>query len=117
MTAAERRWAFLLDENMEPKVSDFLRKERYDAVHVQDVLSKGAKDTSDVLPYAVDNGLIVLTSDVNDFSGVSPSDHEGMMLLHDQRHSAYAVANAVLDVIDAYCSRDQFSEEVLDSWL
>ena len=54
---------------------------------------------------------------MNDFSGVSPSDHERMMLLHDQRHSAYAVANAVLDVIDAYCSRDQFSEEVLDSWL
>ena len=43
---------------MEPKVKGFLRKEGYDAVYVQDVLSKGAKDTSDVLPYAVDNDLI-----------------------------------------------------------
>ena len=50
-----------------------------------------------VLPYAMNNGLILLASDVSDFSGVSPSDREGMTLLHDQRRSAYAVANAVLE--------------------
>lgn len=65
----------------------------------------------------MDNRLVILTSDVNDFSSIPPSDHEGMILLHDQRHSAHAVANAVLDVIEAYGSRDQFTQEVLDNWL
>lgn len=114
---AGREWTFLLDENMEPQVASFLASEGFDAEHVQDALSKGARDESDVLPYARKTDRIVITSDVTDFAGLDPSEHSGLLLLHEQRVSAFEVANAVLDIVDAYGDRDPFVAEPLDEWI
>ncbi|MBP1988378.1 DUF5615 family PIN-like protein [Halolamina salifodinae] len=112
-----REWTFLLDENMEPQVESFLASEGYDAEHVQDALSKGARDKPDVLPYARETDRIVITSDVQDFAGLDPSEHPGLMLLYEQRVSAYEVANAVLDIVEAYGDRGPFVAEPLDEWM
>ncbi len=112
-----QEWRFLLDENMEPQVESFLAAEGYDAEHVQDALSKGAQDESDVLPYAMRTSRIVITSDVKDFAGLDPSEHSGLMLLYEQRASAHEAANAVLDVVDAYGDRERFVAEAIDDWM
>ena len=114
---AGREWKFLLDENMEPQVKSFLASEGYDAEHVQDALSKGARDKPDVLPYARKTDRIIVTSDVKDFGGLDPADHRGIMLLYEQRVSAYEAANAVLDIVDAYGDREPFIAEPLDEWM
>jgi len=44
-----------------------LEEEELVAQHVQDALEEDADDESDVLPFACEHGLIVLTSDVTDF--------------------------------------------------
>jgi len=113
----EREWAFLVDENQEPQIATALEKEGYRAEHVQDSVGKGANDVPDVLPYAVENDLIVITADVKDFAPLAPSDHCGVMLLDMQRTSAYEVTNAVLDIVEAYGDRGQFVMEKLDAWL
>lgn len=114
---ARREWRFLLDENMEPRVESFLAAEGYDAEHVQDALSKGARDKPDVLSYAMRTSRIVITSDVKDFAGLAPSEHSGLMLLYEQRASAHGAANAVLDVVDAYGDRERFVAEAIDDWM
>jgi len=38
-------------------------------------------------------------------------------MLFAQRTSAYRVANAILDVVEAYGSRTAFAEQKLDNWL
>ncbi|QZX99323.1 DUF5615 family PIN-like protein [Halobaculum rubrum] len=117
MSVSGREWAFLVDENQEPKIAAILETEGYDAEHVQNVLGKGVKDEPDVLPYAVANDRIVITADVKDFAPLRPSEHCGVMLLDMQRTSAYDVSNAVLDIIESYRDRDQFVMEKLDAWL
>ncbi|AUX10198.1 hypothetical protein AArcSl_2578 [Halalkaliarchaeum desulfuricum] len=110
-------WQFLLDENIDPKVATYLEKEELVAEHVRDTLGQGADDKDDVLPYARENGRIIVTSDVKDF-GTLPSDtHTGIILLYDDTMPAYRVASALIRLVDTYPSRDEFpGREELDAW-
>lgn len=114
---ADREWRFLLDENIAPSVAKFLQKEGYRADHVPAVLGKGADDIEDVLPYARDRDLIIVTQDVSDFSGLDRTDHCGLVLVYEQRTSAFEIATGLMDIADAYGSREQFVAEALDDWL
>ena len=110
-------WRFLLDENVDPKVVSYLEKEGLAAQHVQNALGAGADDESDVLPYACEHGLIVVTSDVTDFGDLPAEDHVGIVLLYDDTMPAYRVAAALIALIDAYPERDALRGiEALDAW-
>ena len=111
-------WRFLLDENIDPKTATYLEKEGINAEHVRDVLRQGADDKEDVLPYAREHELIILTSDVKDFDGLSSDIHSGIVLLYDDTMPAYQVAAGLITMTDAYQSRDSFGgREELDQWI
>ena len=95
-------WRFLLDENVDPKVAAHLENEEAVAEHVRDALAEGADDETDVLPYAREHGLIVVTSDVTDFGDIPIEDHAGLTLLYDDTMPAYRVAAALIALVDAY---------------
>lgn len=114
---SDHTWRFLVDENVQPRVAEFLRSEGYEAQHVQSVLSKGAEDFDDVLPYAVEHNMVVLTADVKDFGPLSVSDHSGLLLLYNQRAPAYDVVNAVLDIIEEYGQPGRLTVEIVDDQL
>ncbi|MCU4800313.1 DUF5615 family PIN-like protein [Halobacteria archaeon HArc-gm2] len=111
-------WQFLLDENVDPKTASYLQKEGIPAEHVRDALWQGATDEGDVLPYARENELVVVTSDVTDFGDLPADAHAGVVLLHDDTMPAYRIASALITMIDAYPSHDAFAgREILDAWL
>ena len=110
-------WRFLLDENVDPKVATYLEKEDLFAVHVRDSLGQGADDEADVLPYARDNDLVIVTSDVKDFGALPAEAHAGIVLLYDDTMPAYRVAAALITMVDTYPGRDEFAgREELDAW-
>jgi predicted nuclease of predicted toxin-antitoxin system len=110
-------WRFLLDENIDPKVANYLEKENLFAVHVRDTVGQGADDEDDVLPFARENDLVVVTSDVKDFGALSAEAHTGVVLLYDDTMPAYQVASALLTMVDTYPSRTAFAgREELDAW-
>ena len=111
-------WRFLLDENVDPKTATYLKKEAIHAEHVRDALWQGADDEADVLPYAVEHDLIVVTSDVKDFSNLDRDEHAGVVILYDDTMPAYDIASGVIAMVDAYPGRDSFSGyEELDPWV
>lgn len=111
-------WRFLLDENIDPKTATYLQKEEIHAEHVRDVLWQGADDKEDVLPYAREHELIIVTSDVKDFGGLSPHVHAGLVLLYDDTMPAYQVAAGLITMVDAYSNRGAFGgREELDPWI
>lgn len=96
----------------------YLDKEDVFAVHVRDTIGQGADDEEDVLPYAQDNNLVIVTSDVTDRSTLPPDSHAEVVLLYDDTMPAYRVAAALLRMVDAYPSRDEFAgREELDAWV
>lgn len=113
------RWAFLVDSNLESKIADLLEKEGYRAEHSDQTLDPDADDEDDILPYVRQEELIVITADVKNFARFNESRHEGVFFLDNQRESAYTIANAVLDIIDAYGSPDNMNgkKENLDQWI
>lgn len=108
-------WTFLVDENVDLEVARQLRSHDYDAVHVQEAMEKGAPD-DDVLELARGQNRILLTNDVKDFRNVPPGDHEGLLLIFDNREQAHEIVFAVLDVIDAYGDRESFVEDYLENY-
>lgn len=109
-------WAFLLDENIDPKAAAYLEKADVSAEHMRDGPGLGTDD-SDILPYARAHELIVVTSDVSDFGALPADAHAGLVLLHDDTLPAYRIASAVITMVDAYPDRDAFpGRETLDSW-
>lgn len=111
------KWQFFLDENIDPKVTTYLDKEGFHAEHVRDVLGQGADDEDDVLPYAREHDLIVVTSDVKDFGDLPRDAHTGVILLYDDTMPAYRVSSALITLVDAYPGRDAFAgREELDAW-
>lgn len=111
-------WGFLLDENIDPKVARYLDKEGLFAAHVRDALGQGADDEDDIIPYARDHDLVIVTSDVTDFSSVPRDAHVGVVLLYDDTLPAYRVASALISIVDAYPGRDAFAgREELDAWV
>lgn len=110
-------WRFLLDENIDPKVTTYLKKEGIHAVHVRDSVGLGASDRDDIVPFARSEDLIIVTSDVSDFGILSPGENWGIILLYDDTMPAFRVAGALLSMVDTYPSRGSFAgREVLDSW-
>jgi predicted nuclease of predicted toxin-antitoxin system len=110
-------WRFLCDENIDPKTATYLQKEGLHVEHVRNALWQGADDEEDVLPYACEHDLIIVTSDVKDFGDQQANAHAGIVLLYDDTMPAYRVASALLAMVDAYPSRDEFTgREELDPW-
>lgn len=110
-------WRFLLDENVDPKTATYLRKEGVHVEHVRDALELGADDEDDILPYAREHDLVVVTSDVSDFGALRPGDHAGVVLLYDDTMPAYRIASGLLAMVDAYPGREAFGgREELDPW-
>jgi predicted nuclease of predicted toxin-antitoxin system len=111
-------WRFLLDENVDPKAARLLDCEGVSAEYVPDALREGADGETYILPYAVEHGLAVVTSDVTDFSDLAPADHTGVVLLYDDTMAAHDVASGLLAMVDAYPSRASFDGvEELDPWV
>lgn len=111
-------WRFLLDENIDPKTATYLEKEKVHAEHVRDALWQGAEDDTDVLPYAREHELIIVTSDVKDFGGLPSDVHSGIVLLYDDTMPAYQVATGLITMTDAYQNPDSFGKrEELDPWI
>ena len=113
------RWAFFIDANLEPRVAEILEKEGYRAEYSDYVLSEDADDEDDILPYVRKEELIIVTADVKNFAPLDESKHEGLFLVNNQRTSAYAIANAVLDIIEQYGSPDNILGKVenVDPWI
>ena len=112
-----RDWRFPLDENVDPKTVRYLEKEDIHAEHVRDALGQGTADDADVLPYAREHDLVVVTSDVTDFSGLPDEAHAGIVLLYDDTMATHRVASALIAMVDTYPNRDAFGgRDVLDDW-
>lgn len=110
-------WRFLLDENIDPKTATYLGKEGLHAEHVRDALWLGADDEDDILPYAREQDLVVVTSDVKDFGGLAEDAHAGLVILYDDTMPAYRVASALVAMVHAYPGREAFTgREELDPW-
>jgi|APHM01.1.fsa_nt_gi hypothetical protein len=113
------QWAFFIDANLEPRTAEILRKENYRAKYSDYVLHEDADDYNDILPYVQREELMIVTADIKNFAPLASSRHEGLLLLNNQRASAYAVANAILNIVDAYKSPSNMSGKVenLDPWI
>lgn len=111
-------WAFLIDENLEPRIATYLKKEGIAADHVLDALFEGADDRDDILPYLREHDRIFVTNDVTDFSTVPDTAHEGIIILYDGKRPAFEITGGILDVVDVYPDRDSLrGYEILDDWL
>lgn len=112
-------WGFLLDENVERAVGEYLRENGYRAEHVVSTLKPGADDLTDVLPYARAEDLIGVTKDVSDFSALGRADHEGILLIVNHRLTVTETGSAILRIVEAYPSRDELRNhiEFLDGWV
>lgn len=106
---------FLIDENLEPQIAEYLRKESISADHVRDELRAGADDGTEILPYLREHDRVVVTNDVQDFSGLADDEHEGIVLLYDGERTAFEVATGILDIVEAYGDRELLrGYEILD---
>jgi hypothetical protein len=112
-------WGFLLDENVGRSVAEELAHRGYHAELVVDPLAPGVADYADVLPYAREYDLVVVTKDYSDFSAVSPDEHEGAILIARHDHTAADMATGIDTLVDAYPSRESFRgrQEFLDDWI
>jgi predicted nuclease of predicted toxin-antitoxin system len=55
---------FLVDENLSPRVAEFLLKSGHDAVHVRDLDAAGAPD-SEVMTLAAQRGRAIISADTD----------------------------------------------------
>jgi hypothetical protein len=117
MPSEADEWRFLLDENIDPKTATYLRKEGLRAEHVRDALRLGADDEDEVLPYAREHDLVVVTNDVTEFGSLPEDAHAGLVIFYDDTMPAYRVASALVAMVDAYPGREAFAgREELDPW-
>lgn len=112
-----RDWGFLLDENIDRAVRDHLQRDGYRADHVVDVLEPGVGDMPDVLPYATDHDLVIVTKDVSDFGALDETQHRGLILVFDHRLTGREIATGIGNIVAAYPSRELFHREQVDAWL
>jgi predicted nuclease of predicted toxin-antitoxin system len=88
---------FLVDMCLSPLTSDFLRENRYDVLHVEEINLASAKD-EEILKFAVKDKRILVTQDL-DFSrllALSGSSSPGIITLRLQFPSPTNV-NKILD--------------------
>ncbi|MEF8886713.1 MAG: DUF5615 family PIN-like protein [Haloarculaceae archaeon] len=115
---SDAEWGFLLDENVDRRVAARLRTHGHRVAMVVDELGPGAADRADVLPYARQEDLVVVTKDVSDFGEADADDHEGVILVFDDRLDGDEMADGIRRLVLAYPSRDALrGREVLDEWL
>ena len=84
----ESQWGFLIDENLGRQTASYLTTEGIRAEHVSAALFPGADDFDDILPYARREDLIVVTNNILDFKPLAYDQHEGIVIVYDQRLSA-----------------------------
>lgn len=108
-------WAFLVDENLEPQLARNLDKAGYTADWSPDVLERGAFD-SELLAFAREHDRIVVPNDAKDYKGLPSDAHEGVLVVFDNRLSAFETTRGILRIIDAYPSRLR-GYEAVDDWL
>jgi glucokinase len=113
------RWAFFVDANLEPRIADILEKEGFRAEFSDYVLSEDADDETDILPYVQQEDLMVVTADIKNFAPLDESRHEGLLLINDQRASAYSIAQAILDITQQVGSPKNLNGKTLtvDPWI
>lgn len=112
------RWAFLIDECIEPDVAYQLDGESITAEAVKDVLWLGAEDFADVLPYACEHDQILVTSNITDFRGVGDGEHEGIILVFDNELRPDQIVSGIRALIAQYPSREDLrGYEKLDPWI
>lgn len=109
-------WRFLLDENVDPSVATYLERTDLFAIPVRDAIGTGADD-GDIVPYAIERDLIVVTSDVSDFGDASVRRDVDVVLLHDDALPAHRIAAGLVALAETYPGRDAFPGiETLDAW-
>lgn len=109
MTASE--WRFLVDENVDPDVVDEVRRHGVDAEWVPDVLSYGADDFDDILPYCRETRMVFVTNNVRDFNetDLANDDHAGIVIVHDKERPPEDIAAELHRIVAAYQRRDAFN--------
>jgi hypothetical protein len=112
-------WKFLLDENIGRSLAEGLTRRDYYAELVVDVLAPGVADYTEILPYAREHDLVIVTKDYSDFSATSSDEHEGTILVARHDHTAADMAAGIETLVDAYPSRESFRgwQEFLDEWI
>jgi len=80
-------WGFPLEKNVRQDVARERAEYGHRAELVLDVLAPGADDLPDVLPYARDHDLVVLTKDFSDVSAAPPENHAGVILVVQHTYS------------------------------
>lgn len=112
-------WAFLLDENVSRDVEKELGERGYSATHVVDALAPGVDDVPDILPYAREHDLVIVTKDYSDFGALDAADHDGVVLIANHRHTPRDMARGIDQLVAAYETREAFRgrREFLDDWI
>jgi hypothetical protein len=108
---SDSEWYILVDEDIEPRVVEFLEKEGIRADRVPDVLFQGADDEADVMPYARNHNAVLVTANWRDFTRFDPDRHYGCLIEFGQDESAMEITKAVLTAIEHYSNPDN-----LDGW-
>lgn len=117
MTAPD--WRFLVDENLDPAIVDEVRGFGIDAEWVPDVLSYGAHDIDDILPYCRETSTVLVTNNVRDFNAtdLASDDHAGIVIVHDTERPPVVIAAELHRITAAYPSREAFHDfESADDW-
>jgi hypothetical protein len=100
-------------------VRDLLKDHGHHAAHVVDILEPGVDDMPDVLPYAQEHVLIIVTKDVLHFERLDDSVHCGLIFVFNHRLSGREIATGIQERVEAYPSRDAFRayREQVDDWI
>lgn len=113
-----RDWAFLIDENLDKQTVAYLTAEAVSAEHVSTALWPGADDFEDILPYARQEDQIIVTNNILDFKPLPADAHNGLVIVYNNRVSAFQLATGLFKIMTAYQHRDEFPEkEALDEWI
>lgn len=107
----------LCDENVDKQVLSYLQKNGHDGEHVVDVLAPGVDDLSDIAPYALENGLLILTKD-DDFLAMDTNKHAGILFIDNHRLSAYEIASILVTIAAHHTYEDlRGLTYVTEDWL
>lgn len=112
-------WRFLVDENLNPAIVAEVEALGIEVTWVPDVLGFGADDFEDILPYCRESASILVTNNVLDFNPavLEPTDHSGIVIVHDPNRPAERIAQELERLIIAYGERREFTGfESAEDW-
>lgn len=116
---SKSEWRFLIDENLSPSIVTNLERHGIAAEYVLDALFEGADDFDDILPYCLETDAVLVTNNVRDFNAtdLSPTDHAGIVIVHDKDRPSTEIAAEIRRIVAAYSRPDAFSGfESADDW-